>query len=79
MNTDERIKEVMSTVFDMKPGDIDDNASPDSIENWDSLHYMNLVIALEEEFGVTFSEDDISNMLNFKLIKLTLLEYANKK
>jgi len=79
MNMDERIKEVMATVFDIKSEDIDENASPDSIENWDSLHYMNLVIALEEEFGVTFSEEDISNMLNYKLIKLTLSEYAAKK
>jgi acyl carrier protein len=79
MNIDEKIKEVMSSVFDMPVENIDDNSSPDTIENWDSLHQMNLIVALEEEFGVTFSEDDISSMLNYKLIKLTLSEYAGKK
>jgi len=36
------------------------------------LKHMNLIVALEEEFGVTFSEDEIVEMLNYKLIKETL-------
>jgi acyl carrier protein len=76
---DEKIKKVMSAVFEIPDEDINDNSSPDSIVNWDSLHHMNLVIALEEEFNITFNEDDISNMLNYKLIKLTLSEYTDSK
>ena len=79
MNIDEKIKKVMSAVFDIAVASIDDNSSPDSIANWDSLHHMNLIIALEEEFNVTFNEDDISNMLNYKLIKLTLSDYTEQK
>ncbi len=79
MNNDAKIKAVMAAVFDLNADDIDEDASPDSIEIWDSLHHMNLIVALEEEFGITFTEDDISNMLNFKLIRLTISEYAEKK
>lgn len=79
MTMEDRIKAVMAAVFDMKIEDIDDEASPDTIPNWDSLHHMNLIVALEEEFGVTFNEEDISNMLNYQLIRLTLSEYADKK
>jgi acyl carrier protein len=79
MSTDEKIKKVMSAVFEIPVENINDDSSPDSIGNWDSLHHMNLVIALEEEFNITFNEDDISNMLNYKLIKLTLSEYTNSK
>jgi acyl carrier protein len=79
MNIDERIKMVMSSIFDIDVKDISDDSSPDSIGSWDSLHHMNLIVALEEEFGITFNEDDISNMLNYKLIRLTLSEYESRK
>jgi acyl carrier protein len=79
MNLDEKVKKVMSAVFDVPIEEIDENSSPDSIGNWDSLHHMNLIIALEEEFNVTFNEDDISNMLNYKLIKLSLADHIESK
>ena len=63
-----RIKEIMSVVFETDLSMIDDSASPETIENWDSLKHMNLVAILEEEFNITFSDDEILEMLNYKLI-----------
>jgi acyl carrier protein len=71
---EDKIKSVMASVFDISESDIHEDASPDTIEAWDSLHHMNLIVALEEEFDVTFTEEDISNLLNYRLIKLTLEE-----
>ena len=79
MNTDERMKGVMAVVFDVQAKDIDDNASPDSIGNWDSLRHMNLIVSLEEEFNITFDDDDIANMLNYKLVKLTIEQLTEQK
>ena len=45
-----------------------DDASPDTIESWDSLKHMNLIVALEEEFKTEFSDDNIIEMMNYKLI-----------
>jgi acyl carrier protein len=68
----DKIKEIMASVFKCEKSDIDENSSPDTIEKWDSLGHMNLVVALEEEFGVVFSEDETVEMLNFKLVEETL-------
>ena len=62
----------MARVLEVPIDRIDDDASPDTIDNWDSLRHMNLVMALEEEFGVQFSTDEIIELLNFRLIVLTL-------
>jgi acyl carrier protein len=35
---------------------------------------MNLVLALEEEFGVTIPDDDAANMMSYKLIRIVLDE-----
>lgn len=66
---EERIKRVMASIFKCDVAAIDENASPDTIEKWDSLGHMNLVVALEEEFGIKFSEDETMEMMNYKLIR----------
>jgi len=65
---EDRVKDVMSSVFDIPKKNIEENASPDNIESWDSLKQMNLMIALEEEFEIGFKDEDIIEMINYKLI-----------
>lgn len=64
-----RIKKVMSAVFDLPVEEINNESSPDTIESWDSLKHMNLVVALEEEFNIEFDDVEITEMMNFKLIQ----------
>ena len=71
---EEKLKEVMASVFEVSPEEISHQTSSDDLEKWDSLHHMNLIAALEEEFGVEFDEDEILDMINFQLILLTLKE-----
>jgi acyl carrier protein len=75
---EERIKKVMGDILDVDQSSLNEDSSPDNIENWDSLRHMNLVLALEEEFGVQFDEEQITQMLNFQLIKLNLDELMQK-
>ena len=42
------------------------------IGTWDSLNHMNLIVALEEEFDVTFDEEEINEMISLELIELIL-------
>jgi len=65
---EERIKNVMSAVFEILVEQINDDSSPDTIESWDSLKHMNLVVALEEEFEIEFTDDEAVELLNFLLI-----------
>ena len=68
----ERIKKVMSAVFEIPVEQIKDDSSPDIIDSWDSLKHMNMVVALEEEFEVEFTDDEIVEMMNYLLIKTIL-------
>ena len=58
----------MSVVFETDLSMINESASPETIENWDSLKHMNLIAVLEEEFNITFSDDEIIEMLSYELI-----------
>ena len=65
---EDRIKNVMSAVFEIPVNQIKDNSSTDTIESWDSLKHMNLVVALEEEFKIELTDDEIIEMMNYLLI-----------
>ena len=73
-NIAKRIKNVISAVFEISIEEIGDESSPDTIESWDSLKHINMIVALEEEFNVEFTDDNITEMINMKLILAVLLE-----
>ena len=47
-----RTKNVMALAFNTSPAQIPDDASIGDTPGWDSLGHANLMLALEEEFGV---------------------------
>ena len=65
----DRIKSVMAVVFEMNANTIQDDAVPGSVGQWDSIRHMNLIVALEEEFDIRFTDDEITDLLSFKLIE----------
>lgn len=67
-----KIKQVMSAVFEIPVESIADDASSDNIENWDSLRHLNLILALEEEFSVSIPDEEVGNLVNYKLIELVI-------
>ena len=68
VNMEDQIKEIMSNLFSISIDEIDDHSSPDTIEKWDSLGQLNLITSLEEEFDMMLTDDQIIEMLNFKLV-----------
>lgn len=67
-----KIKTVMASVLRLPAEEIGANASMDTIEMWDSLKHMNLVLALEEEFNVSIPDEDAANITSYALIKVVL-------
>lgn len=69
-----KIKQLMSLVFEVPFESISVDSSSDNIENWDSLRHLNLILALEEEFGISIPDDEVGNLVNYKLIEITINE-----
>lgn len=59
------IKSVMADVLDIDAAAIDDDTSADNTPRWDSANHLHLVLALEDEFGVTFDVSEFESMLSF--------------
>jgi acyl carrier protein len=70
------LKQVMADVFRIDPATIDDSTSVDTVEKWDSLQHLNLVLALEERFDVSFTEEQTVEILSYPLIRAVLEEHG---
>lgn len=60
----ERLNEVFRDVFDDDSIVVNDSTTADDIEDWDSLEHINLINAVEEEFGIKFDMGQIVSMKN---------------
>ena len=71
---EQKLKELVSTIFEIKMEEINDSTSPDTVQKWDSIQQLNLAMAIEDEFNITLSANDITDMLSYKLIRQIIME-----
>jgi acyl carrier protein len=60
--TFEKVRSASADIFQMPAGQITPSSSPETIENWDSVQHLNLVLALEEKFGIQFEPEEMDKM-----------------
>jgi len=63
-STLEQVRNIASDIFGIPVEKITAESSPETIENWDSMQHLNLVLAMEEKFGVQLDPEDIEQMKN---------------
>jgi acyl carrier protein len=64
----EQVRRIAADVFKVPFETVKAASSPDTIETWDSLHHLELVLALEQEFGTQFTPEEIEQLLSIELI-----------
>ena len=60
----ETLNEVFRDVFDDESISVTENTTSNDIEDWDSLEHINLLAAVEQEFGVKFNMGQGVSMKN---------------
>jgi acyl carrier protein len=76
MSSQNAIYVIVSRVFGVPLEQVTDDSSPDTIEGWDSLKHISLMLALETEFGVSLTPDDAMNMVSVERIRSILTRYG---
>jgi acyl carrier protein len=74
-----KLNKIFSDVFLIDINSINESISQDSLSQWDSIGHLNLITSIEEEFSIIFSEQEITDMLNYKLVLIILKEAIIKK
>jgi acyl carrier protein len=70
MNTPifDRVRGIAADVLQLDPASVTPDSSPQSVETWDSVQHLNLVLALEEQFGIQFEPEEMDSMKNIGAI-----------
>lgn len=59
-----RLQEVFRDVFDDESITVNDSTTATDVDGWDSLEHINLVVAVEKEFGMKFNMKDVVKLKN---------------
>lgn len=57
----EKLKTCISAVLGVRPERITEDLSSDTVDTWDSLNQINLIAAIEQEFGIMLVADNLAD------------------
>ena len=72
MSLDARLQSVFREVFDDNALALSGELSPATCADWDSVRHVELLIAMEEEFGIKFTTEEAASPANAALFKTWL-------
>ena len=74
----ERLNEVFRDVFDEEDITVDEGTTAEDIDGWDSLEHINLVVEIENQFGMKFTMGEVHEMKNVGEMVDIIIERATK-
>jgi acyl carrier protein len=70
------LRDVMAQVFDVEPAELEDRRGPHEIAAWTSLKHLELVVTLEEIYGVSLSQQDIRALRSIAAVREVLAAHG---
>jgi acyl carrier protein len=64
MDITERLTKLFRKVFDDESIILSPELTANDVDGWDSLSHINLLIAIELEFGIEFKQNEIQSFAN---------------
>ncbi len=58
----EAVAEILRDIFDDDTLEVTESTCSDDVEDWDSLEQINILVAIQDRFGIQFSLDDVSDL-----------------
>lgn len=72
-STWETLRRIAGDIFNLPAASLTPHSSPETIESWDSVQHLNLVLAIEEHFAVQIEPEEFEKMKSLEAI-YTLVE-----
>lgn len=65
----DKLNKIFSRILELDESKISDDLSINNVPSWDSINQMALIAAIEEDFEIELTFDEISDMTSVKKIK----------
>jgi acyl carrier protein len=70
----ERLRTIIAAELDLPEGSVPIDASAETLEQWDSLGHMKVIMAVEQELGVRFATAEIPGLASIDKLAAALAE-----
>lgn len=74
MADEQKLKQIVADVLEVDPDTIGPDFSMDTVEQWDSLRHMTLVLSIEDAFNISIPDEEAANITSWPLIRLVVDE-----
>ena len=64
----DRARAALAKALKVKPETIADTASQMDLSDWDSVRHMNVVLALENDFDIEFTDAELPNLTSLPML-----------
>jgi acyl carrier protein len=54
--------QLVATVLEVPVADVADDTGPATHSNWTSIRHLQLIVAIEEQYGLSFSREEIRSV-----------------
>ena len=71
----EKYNNAFVEVFGVDASALNDNFGKETVDEWDSVHQLNIISLLEEAFDIMFDPEDIMDMTSYAKGKELLAKY----
>lgn len=61
-STWDTLRRIAADIFSQPADSVTADASPETIETWDSVQHVSLVLAIEEHFGIQIEPEEFEKM-----------------
>jgi acyl carrier protein len=75
----DRVSAIAADVLQVPASSLSLQSSPETVESWDSVRHLDLVLALEQAFHLQFEPEEIDQMKNVECIVDILSAKAPKR
>jgi acyl carrier protein len=72
LELEERLTGIFGSVLGLDASTLADDDGPTTISEWDSVTHLNLILAIEAEFGIQFETHEIPELLSVGKIRARL-------
>ncbi len=72
-----KLVEIVAELFDLDAAAVDPALTPEEVELWDSMNHLRLVSAVEEEFGIKLSMQEIESIRSLGTLQALIEQRAS--
>jgi acyl carrier protein len=74
VTTEHRTRQIVANVLGLPLADVTSETAQEAVEKWDSMNIINMMVAVESEFGIALAGEDAGRFVSVGAIIALLRE-----